>query len=212
MYETEYKTAYETEYKTAHQTEYKTAYATEYKTDYETEYKTKTVYESVPTCPPNPNTDCGKCPGKGVLRNGDFSSPLNKDTNWISLRSPDNDDAAITVTYNALSVRLNGQQKNANQRIVQSVVVCPGTKYTISFRAKKITSYGSVGAYAYIGDKLVGGGIVNSGDFALAPNDKSGTYTVPSGVNSVIVRFEFTFDSGEKAKEVQIDDVLLIQL
>lgn len=209
--EIDYKTAYETEYKT--KTDHKTEYKTEYETEYKTEYKTKTAYEPNTSCPPNYNTDCSKCPSKGVLRNGDFSSAL-ADSNWIPLRALTSGDATISIVSGALSARLNGQQSNnLSQRIVQSVVVCPGSKYTISFQAKRATTSGSVGASAYIGNILVGGGTITSTSFTTAPNNESGSYTVPAGVNSVIVRFEFTYsDSNSAAREVQIDNVALVQV
>jgi len=151
------------------------------------------------------------CPAGNPIINGDFEGSLTG--TWSVLEAGDADVDRIAVggaQGYALRARINSGNGNLPQRIVQSVTVCPGANYKVSFKARKTTTSGSVYATLYVNDSQQAGGLITASSFTSVATIGSGIFSTTS--NSVTVRIEFTYGGSGGSKEVQVDDIVLTKL
>lgn len=91
--------------------------------------------------------------------------------------------------------------------MIQSVAVCPGDVYGISFATRRVTSVGTISVLTYLNDKLVNTYAATS---TWTQVSSATTYVVPAGVTAMTVRFEFVYGSGTGVqKEAYLDNVAL---
>jgi hypothetical protein len=84
--------------------------------------------------------------------------------------------------------------------------VCPGSTYQVAFKARRLTSAGSITAVLYVDDTAYAGGMITSAAFVAMP--VQGQFIATS--SSALLRIEITYTGGTgSTKEAQIDDVVL---
>jgi hypothetical protein len=163
---------------------------------------------------------CSATSGSNAIMNPGFENTLSG--SWVSFTSSPGDIAerqALGADGSSFSFRSRISSTNSNtpQRLLQSVSLCPGTTYRLTFQARRATTAGSISVIGYAGvagtaaSPLVGG-LVSSSVFQSAP-EILGTITVPSGSApvSALVYLDITFSGGTgSAKEVAIDNVNLV--
>jgi hypothetical protein len=182
---------------------------------------TVTVTETSTATPTSPGGfQCSATSGSNAIMNPGFENTLSG--SWVSFTSSPGDIAerqALGADGSSFSFRSRISSTNSNtpQRLLQSVSLCPGTTYRLTFQARRATTAGSISVIGYAGvagtaaSPLVGG-LVSSSVFQSAP-EILGTITVPSGSApvSALVYLDITFSGGTgSAKEVAIDNVNLV--
>jgi hypothetical protein len=109
---------------------------------------------------------------------------------------------------------IDATNANLPQHIVQPIVLCPNSTYTLSFNMRRTTSVGTISVFGSVqagSGSLVqmAGGTVGSTLFAGAPN--FATFSVPVGGDAVsgVIIIKAGFSGVTGAKEVYVDEVSL---
>jgi hypothetical protein len=89
---------------------------------------------------------------------------------------------------------------------VQAISVCPGTRYSVSFVARRPSNAGTGSATLSInGEPMAGGVIAQSNTYVRVTG---ATWTVPANTYVALLAIEFTF-TGNGVKDVYVDSITL---
>ncbi|KAH7402807.1 hypothetical protein BKA66DRAFT_604346 [Pyrenochaeta sp. MPI-SDFR-AT-0127] len=157
-----------------------------------------------------------KCPTGSPVVNGGFEAAAIAPWTLLSAGSGTFGRAAGGASGSSNSYRfaIDATNPNLPQRLIQPVLLCPGSTYTLAAQTRRTLGVGTIvvtggiqfGSGTFV--QLVGSTVTSIG---FTPAAFLTTLTVPSGKALVagILVFEVTFYGATGAKEVFIDEVTL---
>jgi hypothetical protein len=143
---------------------------------------------------------------------------------WISLPAGVNTNGRVaggsSLSGFAYKFSIDAANPNLPQRLIQPIILCPNSTYTMSFNSRKTTSVGTVSVVGgvQVGSgslvQMAGGAVTGMVLYAVAPSIAN--LVVPAGTGAVsgVVVIEATFGPAATsgAKEVLIDEVVLVKV
>ncbi|KAI1954139.1 hypothetical protein LOZ57_000489 [Ophidiomyces ophidiicola] len=187
------------------QTNVETITAMQTVTDHETvtNVQTQTVTQTAAV-----NQACATSTGLNIVANPGFEVS----GSWVFMPASSDSDVEIAAGGGQegaryLRMRTPGTSSNLGQNVLQSISVCPGRSYKLTFWYKRATSAGTITVRAYLGSIVVFSGTATSSTWV----EGQGVWTAPNGLDSAMLRFEAAFSGGVgSSKEVNLDNVKVV--